>query len=91
MRTPTVHLNGTGAEELLRQLREAAESVSTAIDKVKAAAPHPRDYYVQSGEAGLIATREHIERLRRLEEVHDELATMWRDVFAQSVKALRDG
>ena len=43
---PTVHLNGTSRDELVRQLVEAGKALQVALDKLRAAYPHERDYYV---------------------------------------------
>jgi hypothetical protein len=47
---PTIHLNGTGRQALVEQYANAVEALQTALDKVRAAAPHGRDYYPQDGE-----------------------------------------
>lgn len=51
MRIPTVHLNGTGGLELFDQVTFASLAVGHAIDKLQAAWPNARDYYVQEGMA----------------------------------------
>lgn len=87
---PTVHLNGTDRDSLLGQLRAAHDAVDTAISALSQAAPHGRDYYVQSdGEDGggrsaiERAISEHRNRLARLESVQAELAALWQAVDAQ--------
>jgi hypothetical protein len=83
MIAPMVHLNGTGIDELIRQVRTAVEAIDTAIEACKQAAPHARDYYLISDSAVLQATCEHLARLRKLEEVHNELSVIWRAIFDQ--------
>jgi len=74
---PAMHVNGTSQEELLRQVQEAASAVNGAIDALRRAAPHGRDYYTIPGyaenEAIGIATKEHRGRLAMLETVQAEL------------------
>ncbi len=48
MTYPTVHLNGTGAEDLLRQYQDAYHAVERALEVVARSCPHGRDYYVQA-------------------------------------------
>lgn len=73
MLTPTVHLNGTSHDELISLYRDALDAVNDAIQAVQKAAPHARDYYVQTSNAALQATREHLDRLAKLEHVRHEL------------------
>lgn len=74
---PSVHLNGTSQEELERQLREAASAIATAVEKLRQAAPHGRDYYVQEGDALAKAQAEHWSRVERLENVGQELLEVY--------------
>lgn len=76
MRIPTIHLNGTGGTELLRQFRDARRAVQRAMDTVANAAPHGRDYYPQSPEALPEARRDYESRQQRLQSVYDELAAI---------------
>lgn len=78
---PSVHLNGTSKESLEQQLREAASAVATAIEKLNAAAPHPRDYYVQNGDAFMRAQAEYRVRLERLESVGKELLEIYEGIY----------
>jgi len=92
MRVPTVHLNGTSAESLMKQLRDAAEAVDKAIGKCAEAMPHGRDYYVQDTSptdyvlakgAAQEAIAEMRARIAKLEEVEQELCLMHQAVFEQ--------
>lgn len=76
MLIPTVHLNGTGAEVLLDQNKDALEAVRKAIDAVCAAGPNARDYYVQGPDAGFAVQREHEARIKTLKGVRDDLAAI---------------
>lgn len=70
---PALHLNGTSKGELIRQLSDAAHAVTKAHAALRDGAPHGRDYYVQPLGTFEIAEAQHIERLRKLEAVHQEL------------------
>jgi uncharacterized protein involved in tolerance to divalent cations len=46
---PTVHLNGTSADELLKQAENAGQAIAAAYKACSDAAPNGRDYYVKVG------------------------------------------
>jgi len=71
---PIVHLNGTSREELLRQLIDAGHAINNALDMLRAAAPHQRDYYVSPEPlAYQKARQEHEKRCAALALVQNEL------------------
>ena len=76
MMTPTIHLNGTSRDELMRQLIDAREALRTAIYQLCEAYPNGRDYYVQGPDALPQAMKEHESRVARLQSVHDELGDL---------------
>jgi hypothetical protein len=69
---PSVHLNGTGKADLLKQWYGVAVAVSTAMDALAAASPHGRDYYPQGDDAIVAAAKEHRERMAKLAAMHKE-------------------
>jgi len=73
---PTVHINGSSRDSLLEDYMAAMDSIRLAMKAVQAAAPHPRDYYVQSNMSAHLARDEHVTRLARLRETLDELNTI---------------
>lgn len=73
MQLPSIHLNGTGAEALLRQLEEAGSALRTALNAVADAAPNARDYYVQGDGAFEKAKKEHAARIDSLRHVLNEI------------------
>jgi hypothetical protein len=77
---PTIHLNGTSREELISQLRTAGEALLEARRALENAAPHGRDYYPQGKGAIQQAQTEHYERLRRIDDVYEELMVIWRGI-----------
>jgi hypothetical protein len=50
MQKPTIHLNGTSADSLLRDDEAAHDAVTQAISALAQVAPHGRDYYVQGAQ-----------------------------------------
>ena len=71
--TPTIHLNGTGGEQLLAGYVAALDAVRLAREALAGTAPHMRDYYVAGPQAFAAADEEHVARARRLAEVYGEL------------------
>ena len=76
MTKPTIHLNGTSAEDLLEGYRTAMEGISNARQAMRSAWPNGRDYYPQGPDAINEAIREHAVRLLKLEEIHTELTEL---------------
>jgi len=82
IKIPTVHLNGTSKDELLRQIHDAHVAVQAALDALAKARPHGRDYYVQAVEPGAydaytLARNESQVREAKLSEVLDELQAIY--------------
>ena len=73
MTLPTIHLNGSSVNDLLKGYSDAHEAVSVAMEKLAACGPHGRDYYV-TGQFDIDkAIMEHRVRLNKLKEVQDDL------------------
>jgi hypothetical protein len=70
---PTIHLNDTSREELIRQLQRAVEALTDAHFALENAAPHGRDYYPQGEDAIQQAMADHRERLMKLGDIQDEI------------------
>ncbi len=73
MRIPTIHMNGTSAERLIEDLCNASAAIDTAYGALKQTAPNGRDYYPQGPDALHEATKEHHDRLRRLDAIKSEI------------------
>ncbi len=73
---PSVHMNGTSREELLRQVQAAGHAVWQARDALAKASPNARDYYPQGALAYPVARAEHDRRARVLLEVEEELSRL---------------
>ena len=74
MMIPTIHANGTSKERLLEALLMASQALDLAYQSIKQTAPNGRDYYPQQGNDALQqAQQEHMNRLRKVDEVKAEL------------------
>ena len=76
MMIPTVHLNGTGKQNLLKELEVAYAAVSTTIDVLRQVTVHGRDFYPQGDHAYPQARIEMDARLSALSAIQDDLLTM---------------
>ena len=83
MIVPTVHLNGTSKDELLRQVLEADRAVNVALSRLRDATPNARDYYPQGPDAFREASNAHYLRIARLQSVREELAGIYEAVEEQ--------
>lgn len=70
---PTVHSDGTGADELAAAYKVAAEALVVARKALEATAPNGRDFHPQGDSAYALAAREHRSRDERLLAVQREL------------------
>lgn len=77
LQAPLIHLNGSAREQLSNSLKNAMHGLLEAEDFVKATAPHARDYYPLGPDAFKVANDQHLDRLRRLEAVREELAELY--------------
>jgi hypothetical protein len=73
MMVPTVHLNGTSRQELVKLQLDAISKLRQAIEVLGLAAPNGRDFYVQGPDAMRYAVAEHAQRTARVQSVIDEL------------------
>lgn len=78
---PTIHLNGTGARNLLAQYLAAAKALREASEALRAAAPHARDYYPQGDDAYWVARHEHDERVAAVSRVADDIDRLVQHTF----------
>lgn len=70
---PTIHINGTSAEQLMEGYLDALHHVREAIAAIGRCAPNGRDYYPQGPAVIIAAQREHRLRVEKLEEVMHEI------------------
>ena len=74
LQVPTVHLNGTSKDALVKNLENAYRALLEACRSLNETAPHGRDYCVQEDpEAFSKANEQYHARGRKLVEVMDEL------------------
>lgn len=78
---PTLHLNGSGFENLNRDYRAALAKLREAREALPV--PHGRDYYVQDDGAFKRARAQFEAQRRRIEEVEEELSGILLGVIEQ--------
>jgi len=78
--TPTVHLNGTGRQNLIDQYADAYQALNDALQVLALSHPNARDYYVQGPDAFPRAADEHDDRMQRFTTVRDELLALYNAV-----------
>lgn len=83
---PTLHLNGTGASELMAQHTDAMHALHQALKVMAHTTPNGRDYYPQGDNAIHRATRQYIERGNRILAVIADLEIIAEEIFAQVKK-----
>lgn len=82
---PTIHNNGTSADELIETLCTASNALNDAYNALKQTAPNGRDFYPQGNDALRRATEEHTSRLNRLDEIKQEI-----DELTQAIDAAKN-
>lgn len=76
MQLPTIHLNGSNAENMLEDIKVAYRAVNAAIEALRQTCPNGRDYYPQGPSAINTAMDEYRARLGKLQEVLSDLETI---------------
>jgi hypothetical protein len=82
MMIPTIHLNGTAAQDLISQLCDAMAAIRDAEAALVRCSPNGRDYYPQGPDAINKAVREHNARIEKLNAVGAELVAITEAVVA---------
>ncbi len=80
LHAPRVHSNGDSKANLLEPIAAAANTIRTAYDAVRETMPNARNYYVISPATFGLAREEHRSRLRRLDQIHDELLGLYQAI-----------
>ena len=78
---PSLHLNGSGWDNLYEQYTGALEAIKTALEKLPR--PHGRDYYVQGDDAFAEARRQFDGQRDHLTAVEDELTAILSEIYRQ--------
>lgn len=81
---PLIHLNGTSANELQREVREAYDAIKVARDKLAAMTVHGRDHYPKADKDSFRkAQAEHQARFVALDKIKEELQDIWLGINEQ--------
>lgn len=86
---PLIHSNGTSGPALLEDIMQARHDLQTAIESLKACAPHGRDYYLTSSSAIDAAAAAHRSRLTDLANVLSDLDKIAIDLDRQITERAR--
>lgn len=70
---PTIHDNGTSKDAIIGGLLAASSALGNAYSVLKNTSPNGRDWYPQGPAAMEQATAEHMDRLRRLDTIKEEI------------------
>tara|TARA_Y100000310_G_C20285717_1_gene624766 strand:+ start:230 stop:493 length:264 start_codon:yes stop_codon:yes gene_type:complete len=78
---PTLHLNGSGQQNLYDQFSDATEALRNAIETMRRMTPNGRDYYVQ-GDADCYreAMAQHEARVLKVSGVLEEIEELFYNV-----------
>lgn len=80
---PMIHTNGTSKHRLVEELTDAVEAIEAAYQAIKQTAPNGRDYYPFGPDAFNAATNQHQNRLRKIDEVRNELEQLIAGIESQ--------
>lgn len=81
---PSIHLNGTSADELCREISEASRAISEASRVLAKMTVHGRDHYVKADkESYKFARAEQEARFKALEKINIELCEIYNGIRAQ--------
>ena len=86
--TPTIHLNGTGAETLYAEYNAVRDALTKARKALEDATCNARDFYVQGDTAYAAAKAERTKMLQKLDELCD-YAAAWETVALDAIEARR--
>ena len=75
--TPIIHKNGTSAEDLLINYREALDALRLAEEQLLKTHPNGRDYYCHPEPGALSsAIKQHVARLGRIRQTMHEISDL---------------
>jgi hypothetical protein len=83
VKAPTLHLNGSAADNLIDDLANTTAALREALRKMEFAAPNARDYYPQGDGAFRAAMVEHVARVERVRAVLTEYESIFESVADQ--------
>lgn len=80
---PQLNLNGTSADALVEQTAHARRALTNALHILQEAEPHRRDYFTAALGAYGDAREEHVNRLKKIQSVLDDLQQIEMNVRGQ--------
>ena len=87
---PTLHLNGSGLDNLLEQRRDVLHALRDLQDALAHARPHGRDYYVNPDPDALNKARAvHEARTAQVQDMVDEINAEVRGLLRQDAERRR--
>jgi len=89
LQAPVINLNGTSAESLVTEYREASRTLRAAIKAVENITVHGRDYQTVARGLYLTARSEQEARLIKLQEVLGEIESLHEQVYEQQLARKR--
>ena len=82
---PTIHINGTGAENLRYEYFEALKALKNLRQAIIDTTCHERDFYPQSHEAYIDARYERAEMFAKLADIENHLSA-WYEHASNHIK-----
>ncbi len=83
---PFVHINGTSAEELIKQQQEVFRKANELLDALRQASPHARDYYPYASAAFTLASDQHREIFNQVNAIASRAEAIAVAVYEQCSK-----
>lgn len=83
---PMIHINGTGAKELLAQQRGVLDACRALQHALADAAPHGRDYYPYGKDRINEAINDHAKRVAMVNKIREQAELIALGILEQGVK-----
>lgn len=80
---PTVHMNGTGKEDLVLQMENVYQTINATIDAMCLSRPHGRDYYTQGDNALQVAQKQWEVRMDSLLKIKEDVTGIVTKIYDQ--------
>jgi hypothetical protein len=83
---PLVHMNGTSAEVMTRELEEAYSKINEAYEALRQTTPNMRDYYPYPDPQAAFkrATAQHLDRMTLMDKANASIERLLEGIQAQA-------